>query len=217
MIKVIIFDFDGLLVNSQPLQFRAYNEVFSAEGAPMSHKDWEEWVQNSYSVKQWIDKNELDLDPEEIRKKKHAIYKNLIKKEIELKPGAKDLVMRLGEKYRLCIGSASSKENIITILESFGIKEKFEEVFSCLGTKKVKPFPDVFLKAAEDMGVGADECIVFEDSVAGLEAAKAAGMKCVVCPDDFFELDLVIFKGADLIVNSLEEVEKINSFIQFVA
>ncbi|MBU0668430.1 HAD family phosphatase [Patescibacteria group bacterium] len=206
MIKVIIFDLDGLLVDSQPLQYKAYNHVFSRYGFPLSKEDWKEWIQHSYSAGRWIRKRGLQLDPDVIRAEKKVIYDELIEKELELKPGAGQVISKLGEKYRLCVASSSRIESINLVLKKFKLAEKFQEVISDTEMDRGKPFPDIFLEAADRMGVKPNECLVIEDSIAGLKAAKAAGMKCIICPDTFCEVDLSDFAGADLIVDKPGEV-----------
>lgn len=206
MIKVIIFDLDGLLVDSQPLQYKAHNQIFSKYGYPISIENWHEWIQNSYNVQFWIKKNNLPLDADLIRAEKQVIYEELVKNELKLKPGAKESVDLLSEKYRLCIASASRPASIKLVLNKFNLYSKFEKTISDKDVENGKPAPDVFLKCAEEMGVKSDECVVIEDSVAGMKAAQAANMKCVVCRDSFSDFPLSFFDGADKIIGSLEDI-----------
>jgi beta-phosphoglucomutase-like phosphatase (HAD superfamily) len=93
--KVIIFDLDGLLVDSQPIQYKAYNQVFTKYGFPLSILDWKNWVENSYSAKSWITKNQIPLAYEKVRSEKKEVYNELILSELELMPGAKSIVNEL--------------------------------------------------------------------------------------------------------------------------
>ncbi len=206
MIKVIIFDLDGLLIDSQPLQYKAYNQVFSKYGFPLTLDNWHEWIHNSYSAKIWIQKNKLPLEAETIRVEKKKIYDKLIHDELELKPGAWNLINKLYGKFRLCIASSSRIESIELILRKFTLESKFENLVSDTEMIKGKPYPDIFLKTAESMNAKAEECVVIEDSIAGLKAAKAAKMICIVCPDSFSDMKPSEFKGADKIVNNLDEI-----------
>lgn len=206
MFKVIIFDLDGLLIDSQPLQYQAYHQVFSNHGFPLTLVDWHEWIQHSYSVKQWIQKNNLPLAVDPIRAEKKKIYDQLIHDELQLKPGARKLINELRGKFRLCIASSSRIESIELVLDKFDLKYKFEKLISDTEMDKGKPHPDIFLITAQAMNVQPAECLVIEDSIAGLKAAEAANMLCIICPDSFGKLEPVEFKGADKIVNHLGEI-----------
>jgi HAD superfamily hydrolase (TIGR01509 family) len=207
--KVIIFDLDGLLVDSQPIQYKAYNQVFTKYGFPLSILDWKNWVENSYSAKSWITKNQIPLAYEKVRSEKKEVYNELILSELELMPGAKSIVNELNNNFRLCIASASRLESIELILHKFNLRGKFETILSDKDLKRGKPHPDVFLKAAELMRVTPKECVVVEDSIAGLNAARAAGMKCVICPDKFTNTDIKQYEKADLIISSLENLSTV--------
>lgn len=206
MIKTIIFDLDGLLIDSQPLQYKAYNQVFSKYGVPLTLKDWNEWIHKGSDPQIWIQKHHLPLDAETIRAEKKIIYDKLIHDELELKPGALDLINALYGKFRLCIASSSRIESIELSINKFGLKSKFEKLVSDTEMVKGKPHPDIFLKAAELMNAKAGECLVIEDSLAGLNAAKAAKMLCFICPDSSSKVELHKFRDADKIVNRLDEI-----------
>jgi HAD superfamily hydrolase (TIGR01509 family) len=208
MIKLIIFDLDGLLIDSQPLQYKAYNQVFSKYGFPLTKNDWKEWIQNSYNPKEWIQKNNLPLEEDTIRAEKKKIYDKLIREELKLKPGAENLINKLYGKYKLCIASSSRIESIKLVVNKFNLESKFEKLISDTKMARRKPNPDVFLKAAKIMNIYPEECIVIEDSLAGLKAAKSAKMKCIICPDSFWKTDQSKFKPADKIVKTLNEVNE---------
>ena len=206
MIELVIFDLDGLLVDSQPLQYKAYNRVFSDYGYPISREDWQTMVRQSYSIKRWIEENELPLDPELIRNQKKESYDRFIEEELQLKPGAKEAVELLSEKYRLCIASASRIESIEAVVKKFSLADYFRTFVSDNTVSRGKPFPDVFLEAASQMKTVPEQCIVIEDSVAGLRAAKEAGMLCIICPDSYIDTPLEQYRDADLIVDRLDDI-----------
>ena len=215
MIKVVIFDLDGLLVDSQPLQYQAYHQVFSNHGFPLTLADWQQWIDHSYSVQQWIQKNDLPLNGDSLRAEKKTIYDQLIHDELKLKPGAQKLINELHGKFRLCIASSSRLESIELIVDKFDLRSKFEQLVSDTKMANGKPQPDIFLATAKAMQVKSEDCLVIEDSIAGLKAAKAAKMICLICPDSFSHMPLTAFTGADKIVNNLDEItcEMINNFI----
>lgn len=206
MIKVVIFDLDGLLIDSQPLQHKAYNQVFSKYGFPLTIKNWREWIQNSYNAKIWIQKNRLPLDADKIRAEKKKIYERLMRDGLKLKPGALNLINKLHGRFKLYIASSSRIESIRSALDKFKLISKFEKLVSDQELDKGKPHPDIFLKTAGLAHVHPRECLVIEDSMAGLKAAKTAKMKCIICPDTFCGIDPQEFQNADKIVHNLSEI-----------
>ena len=207
MIEIVIFDLDGLLVDSEPLQYEAYNHVFSRHGHPVTLEVWHGWSNfESRPAKLWIESFDLPLDAEEIADEKKVIYDRLIREKLELKPGAKKLVEVLSGDLRLCIASGSRIESIESSMRKFGLYDCFEEFISTTTVRRNKPHPDVFLEAASRMGGSPSTCVVIEDSVVGLQAAKAADMACIVCPDAFASNPLTKYVAADVVVDTLEQV-----------
>ncbi|MFC1810647.1 HAD family hydrolase [Patescibacteria group bacterium] len=207
MIKIIIFDLDGLLIDSQPLQYEAFNQAFSEKGYPINEKDWhKEWIHGGMSPKKWVEMHNLSLDSEKIRARKKEIYDRLIKTKLELKPGALSLLRLLEGNYRMAIASSSRIESIELSVDKFDLRPKFEHLISDVDLDKEKPHPEIFLHTAKIMKVEPEYCLVIEDSLAGLQAAKSAGMKCIICPDPYSNKDNKKFVGADVIVDRLDEI-----------
>jgi len=207
MISVVIFDLDGVLVDSQPLQYQSYNEVFSKYGHQIAKKDWLEWIHHGMDHTQLIKREKLPLDPKVIHNEKMLLYAQLIDSTMVLKSGVKELIDQLvNNQYRLCIASASRIESIEQIVKKFALEASFEYLLSDRDIEFPKPHPHIFLEAARLMGVTPEECVVIEDSLAGLRAAKAAGMRCIICPDPWMDEPLPDYTGADMMVKSLDEV-----------
>lgn len=152
----------------------------------------------------------LPLDPEKMRAEKKELYDKLILTDLKLKPGADNLINSLLDQYQLCIASASRRLSLDLISDKFNFTSRFKKIISDQEAhiKRLKPYPDVLLHVAKVMNVLPKECLVIEDSFAGLKAAKSAKMKCIVCPDSFCEIKtLDQFKTADKIVKSLNEID----------
>ena len=206
-LELIIFDLDGLLVDSESLQFEAYHQVFARHGVTFEKSDWPEWHRLEASATRWIEARRLPLDAEIIRAEKKLIYQQLIDKKLRLKAGARQLIERLTGQCRLCVASGSRPESISSCLDKFSLRSNFEQLFSATLLARKKPFPDVYLQALETMRVAATNAIAIEDSVTGMQASIAAGIQCVVCPDSFYQHPPGDFDGAALIVDSLEDLE----------
>jgi beta-phosphoglucomutase len=206
MLKVVIFDLDGLLVDSEPLQFRAYQKAFSHFGITFDLGDWPKWHHLEASASRWVDAHNLTVDPEEIRAKKKIYYDKLVENELTLKPGARNLVETLSNSYRLCVASGSRPESIENCLNRFTLNPYFEKQFSATLLQRKKPYPDVYLEALSKMQVSSDHTIAIEDSQTGLKAATDAGIKCIVCPDTFTPVSNLEFHDAALMIDSLERL-----------
>lgn len=218
-LEAIIFDLDGLLVDSEPLQFRAYREAFASCGVRFEQEDWTRFHDLEASASRWIEHNGIDVDPEAVRSKKKGIYERLIQTELKLKPGASELVEALTRKFRLCVASSSRPESIDVCLRKFGLETCFEGLVSAVELPRKKPHPDVYFAALAHLNLSADAAIAIEDSVAGLRAATLAGLRCVVCPDSFVPTDHALYDEAVLVVDSLGELDeaRLCSINRFVA
>ena len=108
-LECIIFDLDGLLVDSEPLQFQSYVQAFRQFGVTLDMDGWADWHTAEASVKRWILSRGLDLDAEEVRDAKKALYDQIIDEQMALKPGAKFIVDELVGRYRLAVGSGSRR------------------------------------------------------------------------------------------------------------
>ena len=209
-IEAIIFDLDGTLVDSEPLQFQAFNEAFSQHGKPATPAEYDQW-RHWEVIPRWIESRGLSLHPDSIRAVKKSVYDRLIREKITLKPGARELVETASAHFRLAVASGSRRDSIMRCLNKFALLERFETLCSTSEVGHGKPHPGVFIETARKMSIPPAKAVAIEDSVTGLKAAKSAGMACIVCPDQFLPAPRSLLRTADLIVDSLEDltVEKI--------
>jgi HAD superfamily hydrolase (TIGR01509 family) len=208
----VIFDFDGLLADSEPFHFKAYNEMFERYGHSLNPEEyWVEFTSKGKGIAGEIERHNLkiDADPVDMRKQKFEIYSRLCQSgEIKLFPGAVELVERLSQKLSIAIASGSWTKDIRSILSGQNAESLFSIILGKESAPKEKPNPDIFLEAAKQMKVAPESCFVMEDALKGLAASKAAGMKCVVIRNP---LNLNIeFPDADL------EFPSLNAFLDFV-
>jgi len=206
MLKTLLFDLDGLLVDSEPLQFRSYQYALDQFGVSLDINAWIQWHSVEASTTRWIKDQGLELDPEEVRSVKKVHYDHLVASELELKPGAKKLVDECALEFELGVVSSSRKESIEGCLVKFDLHSKFSMFVSGAELKRSKPYPDSYLEALKLMDMAPENVIALEDSVTGFRAATAAGINCVVCPDHFIPKSNDAFAGASLIVKSLDEL-----------
>ncbi len=183
--KGCIFDLDGVIVDTAKYHYLAWKKIADEFGFEFTLKDNErlKGVSRMASLDILLGIGGIELsegEKAEVADRKNRIYLEYILKMTpeEVLPGVKEFLMALrGVGIKVSLGSAS--KNAKTILKQVGIEELFDAVADGTNVSKAKPDPEVFLKGAELLGLAPAECLVFEDAVAGVEAAHRGGMKCV--------------------------------------
>ena len=201
----IIFDFDGLLADSEPFHYRAYNEVFERYGHSLDQEEyWIEWTSKGKGIAGEIERHNLNLDvnPIELRRQKFEVYSRFCQNgDIRLFPEAVQVVELLKNDHQIAIASGSWGHDIRAILKHAEANHLFSTILGKESAPREKPHPDIFLNAAEAMKCSASECLVIEDALKGLSAAKSAGMSCLIIKNELNQN--IGFHGADLILPSL--------------
>jgi HAD superfamily hydrolase (TIGR01509 family) len=206
MLDCVLFDMDGLLVDSEPLQFRAYHYAFEQFGINLSMDDWIRWHSVEASTARWVEREQLDLDVQLLREVKKQRYEQLITTELNLKPGVRELIEDCSMDLQLAVVSASRRESIEACLEKFGLIHHFNVLLSGDQVARSKPFADPYIAAMKALQTSPAHAIAVEDSVTGFRAATAAQLACVICPDHFIPKTEGAFDTAALVTHSLHEV-----------
>lgn len=183
MIKCVFFDMDGVLVNTEPLHYEIWKQVFAEQGIQMDYEHYKGCIgSNSNRLCELILQGYgKDFRGNEEILKRFAELKNAHIKAHGLPEiaGARTTVAELRRRgYRLAVVSSSPREYIEYIVEKLGVSDCFEALLSGDKIAHPKPAPDIYLSAAEALEVKPEECAVVEDSENGSRAAKAAGMTC---------------------------------------
>ncbi len=212
MKKCIIFDMDGVLVNTEPLHFQLWQQVFQEKGLLI---DYEHYKGCTGSTKQYLfalirDFYGVDFSHDPDIPKRFVQLKVAYLKEhgIPEIPGVPEVIQYLQEGgYLLAVASSSPQDMIEWFMEQLGIAPYFRILFSAERVKRPKPAPDVFLHVSERLGILPRDCIVVEDSHNGVRAARAAGMHCIEIQNpDSGEQDLT---AADRICSCFAELKNI--------
>lgn len=210
-IKAVIFDMDGLLIDSEPLWKQAGIDCFNAVGIPVTLEDMLALtgIPAPEIAKAIFQKyNQFPMPTEEMGKKINEYAINLILEQKPLMKGVKETLEKLTALgYKLAIASASPRFLLENITKSCGIFDYFSFISSAAELEYSKPHPMVYLNAAKNLGIEPNECIGVEDSVVGMTAVKAASMKCVVIPDPEFKYN-PRFSLADVQLDSLFELNE---------
>jgi len=199
-VKACIFDLDGVIVDTAVYHYKAWKRLANQMGFDFTEEQNEKLkgVSRTRSLElilQWGGVTKTDAEKEELATQKNIWYVDMIShmKPDEILPGAKGFVQTCRDAgIKTALGSAS--KNSMMILEKIGMVNLFDAIIDGNKVSKAKPDPEVFLKGAEEVGIAPANCVVFEDAIAGIEAAIAGGMKSVGIgsPEVLGEANLVV-------------------------
>ncbi len=203
----VIFDLDGLLVDSEPLQAKAFNVVLAKHGIFLEEEDFAELVgiQTIDNFRTLRRGHGIPESVDSLMAGKDAAYHRLVATDLVALPGACELVLGLhATGVPLAVASSSPRKDVHMSLEAVGLDHCFPIVVTASDVARTKPAPDLYLLAAERLGIPPQRCIALEDSSAGLQAATAAGLACVAVPNIYTRSQ--DFADAVAQLGSLEEL-----------
>ena len=213
-IKACLFDLDGVLVDTAIYHYQAWKRLANTMSFDFTEEQNEQLkgvsrMESLTKILAWGDITKTEPEKLELATLKNSWYVEMITKMTpnEVLPGTVEFLTAITEAgYKLALGSAS--KNSALILEKTNLTHFFHEVVDGNMVNKSKPDPEVFIKGAELLNVSANECVVFEDAVAGIEAAKAGGMKAIGIgkKNILVQADLVV-SGLDKL--TIEDLEKL--------
>ena len=205
MITAVIFDLDGLLADTESLHRQSYQEILREYGCEPSDEEYlDYWIRTGKGATYWIQEHNVDVDLSELQQQKHQRYMELVERSAQAMTGASALLKTLSGKKKLALASASFRDSVLGVIEVLDMARYFDAVVTRNDVPRSKPFPDIFLRAAEHLQVEPSECVVLEDSERGVLAAHRAGMKCIAVPNEYTRQN--DFSTAELVMPSLEHV-----------
>ena len=205
-LEAVIWDMDGVIADTIEYHHQAWKEEFARKGIEYTEEHFLRFFgqRNDTIIKDALG---ADISPEEmaaINNAKQANFRRRIGSDIRPLPGAVELIKSLHKRgIRQAIASSATPENIAVIIRALGIESCFQAIAFGSEVPEGKPSPQIYLLAAERLGVKPAGCVVFEDAVAGVAGAKSAGMKCIAVTNSHPEEKL---QKADLVVKTLEDV-----------
>ncbi|HEU4344632.1 MAG TPA: HAD family phosphatase [Candidatus Binatia bacterium] len=217
MLRAVIFDFNGILVDDEPIHFELFQRVLGEEGISLTQDDYYArylgfddrgaFTQAYRDHRRRLSQKAL----ENLVHRKAAYYQEAIRNNMRVFPGVENLVQTLATQLPLAIASGALRHEIDTILSTVGLRRYFAAIVSAEDVRSGKPEPEIFLKALarlnEQRGnrdpIENSECVVIEDSKEGVRGARRAGMKCLAVTNSHPAEELA---EATAIVKSLDEL-----------
>ena len=183
MIRAILFDLDGLLIDSEPVHYKCWREALGAVGVTLEREVYlDHWFRAGLAITDFCRIHKLNQSPDAIREHKARLYEKLLITDLELMPGARQCLESHWKQKRLALATGGYIEAVNPALEKHDLRKFFDAIVTRQDVKHHKPDPEVFLLAAKRLGVAPGECVVLEDAEIGIRAAHAAGMYSVAIP-----------------------------------
>lgn len=225
MIKAVIFDMDGVIIDSEPIHIKLEEELFKSLGVEISEDEHLTFVGTSsyYMWRKVKEKFNLSQSVEELVEIDRKRYLEHVLKTGEIIPieGITETVKKLFEKeYRLAVASSSPIDVIELVVKKLGIDNCFEVLVSGDYVKNSKPAPDIFLYAADKLKVKPHECVVIEDSYNGVHGAKKAGMKVIGFKNpnsgnqDLSEADFIVDSLGEELLEIIDELNNAEDVVK---
>jgi beta-phosphoglucomutase len=225
MLRAVIFDFNGIIVDDEPIHFQLFQKVLGEEGITLTEEAYYErylGFDDRGAFMAGFHDNGRSLSATKLQKlieRKAANYQEAIRNHVSLFPGVKNLISTLAPRLPLAVASGALRHEIEIILNTAGLLNHFRAILSAEDVKQGKPEPEIFLKALAALNarqesgapIQAGECVVIEDSKEGIRGARRAGMKCMAVTNSH---PAELLSEANAVVESLERVTL--NFLQMI-
>jgi beta-phosphoglucomutase len=218
MLRALIFDFNGIIIDDEPIHFELFQQVLAEEGISLTQSDYYARYlgyddRGAFTAAYRADGRPLDgRQLAQLVARKAVYYQNAIRNKVTIFPGVRTLLGALAPTFPLAIASGALRHEIEAILTTAGLLSYFPVIVSAEDVKAGKPEPEIFLKAlallnaqvSDGRPIGAADCLVIEDSKEGVHGARRAGMKCLAVTNSH---PAELLTEATAVVKSLEEVQ----------
>lgn len=206
--QAVIFDMDGVIADTEPLKFQAYQSVFQDEYGvklPVEDVAWRGMKEQAV-IAYWFNKLNLVGNPQKLIEAKRAAYYSLLMAgKITAVPGVIEFIKCLESLGKLrAVATSSSRKEAVAVLDGLQLINLFDQIKTRDDVQEMKPDPEVYLRVASALEVHPSKCIVFEDSESGVSAAKAADMFCVGVLTSFSRESL---RFADVTINDFLDLD----------
>ena len=210
MIQLVIFDMDGVLVDSEHAITLAAMEALHRRSIPAQYEDFKPYtgMGERVFIGSVAEKYGVPFC-EDMRTDTYAIYCATAAERVRVFPWARTLPQKLVKNgYKVAIGSAADDIKVQSNIQTIGLDcSLFSAIVTASEVVHKKPDPEIFLRCAEKSGIDPHQCLVFEDAVSGVQAAKAGGMRCISVTSSF-DKDTLYAAGADMVLDDLNDAMK---------
>lgn len=208
-IKAVIFDLDGIIIDSEPWQKQAFERTLTPYGIKLTDREFSRFIgirtyENFLYLKS---KYNLPLSAERLTRIKNQHYGEILKKQARPREGLIELLNYLFPQYILAVASGSIKKDVIGTLKLLNIEKYFKLVLTGDDIKNGKPDPEIFIRTAQKLNLFPEQCVVIEDSENGVISARRAGMYIIAVPTPSTKYHN--FKDADIIIKNLSEIKNL--------
>jgi HAD superfamily hydrolase (TIGR01509 family) len=203
--RAVVFDMDGLLLETELLWHEAETELFARHGAEFTWDDKMAVIGTSFDFTADYFAERLAMPRDQgpaLVDEMAELMRERLRRQVAGRPGAVELVERLRGRTRLGLASNSPRSLVDVALDTARIADAFDAIVTSDDVERSKPAPDLYLLACERLGVPPSDALALEDSASGIAAAKAAGLTCIAVPQ-FAETDV---SAADRVIDSLEDL-----------
>lgn len=199
----VLWDLDGVLADTGEAHYAAWRALFAERGESITREQFAETfgMANLPILRRWLGSEPSDEELAALGLRKETLYREFVKDAVVLLPGVLDLLeMAKKRGYRQAVASSGEMANIVTVIHALGIANYFDALISSAFLPRSKPDPAIFIQAAAAVGALPTRCLVIEDGIVGVEAARRAGMACLAVTTTHPREKL---QAADLVVDSL--------------
>ncbi|MFH1399223.1 MAG: HAD family phosphatase [Candidatus Woesearchaeota archaeon] len=208
MIKAVIFDMDGVMIDNQPYQKKAWSQLFAEEGLKISDEELSKKIRGRptlVGLREYFSGKYGEDYIQRLARRKEEIYKDIFEKEFKIVRGLVEFVKNLHQsRLKIGIATSSTKDLFDFSMKKMGIADYFDVIVTSDQITHPKPHPETYLITADELRIVPNQCLVFEDSVAGIESARAAGMKVILVMTSHTTKEVGPVNGA---INNFTEIK----------
>lgn len=212
--KAVLWDLDGVIADTWAAHFVTWQRAMAESGRPFGEADFRRifGIANTDAVRLLLGETISSHEMAQVSERKEALFREMVQSHVSLMPGVQTWLERLGQQgYRQAVASSAPRPNIEVLLYMLDIGPYFQATISADDVTKGKPDPAIFLKAAAALEVSPARCVVVEDAIAGVEAARRAGMACLAVAttqpaEKLSDADLVVERLTDLADDAFERL-----------
>ena len=207
----VIFDMDGVLVDTNPFHVRKWEALLTEHGIAFDREALPRQVLgpgNDPTLRHFFGDRLTADDRLRLSEELEARFRSAFAPHAKLVTGVERLIAECHEQgVRVALASAAISKNVFFILDALKLRQRFDGILTADEITHIKPHPQIYEKTAQKLGIPAAACVAIEDSFAGIEAAKGAGMRCVAVASTFPATELRAHTQADLVVQTLETLQ----------